>query len=353
MAVKKQFYFALILVLSYLFIASTCYYIMSDPGYSIFDSIYHALITLTTIGYTDTGFGTTQLQKTLSTILIFGGFFTQVVFAASILTIFISIAMHERISEALMKFKFKFKRKHIVIFGINKVAPYMINEFSKTDTPFIAITKDKGKKAEIEDKVPGANILYTPEKHISDELFKDVNIKNAKVAILDLGNDETNHITADLLREQNPDLKILAVGDDISYAPIMKKRGNDVVNPHFMCAMRIASLAMRPAVVTFLDLMLYKKGGTYRIEEVDIPEKSPLIGKTIQEIDLPHNFDLLPVGEMEPNKELNILILPENKVKANSKIFVQGDAKDINLLRDVAEGTISYDDAVKERKANS
>ncbi|MFC1725174.1 potassium channel family protein [candidate division KSB1 bacterium] len=350
MAVKKQFYFALFLVISFMIVATSSYYLMSDPGKTIFDAMYHSLITLTTIGYTDTGFGTTQAQKNISVILISYSFFTQVVFAASILNIFISIKMHVKISEALMKFKFKFKRKHIVIFGVNKVAPYIINELLKTDTPCIAVSKDEAVKSEIEDKLKGANVLYWPDKHFSQKLFEDVNIKNARVAIVDLGNDETNHITSDLIREQNPNIKIIAVGDDISYGPIIKKRGNEVVNPHFMCAMRIASLAMRPAVVTFLDLMLYKKDGTFRIEEVEIPEKSPLAGKTYSELDLPHNFDLLPVGEMEKNKEINILILPENKIKQTSSIFVQGETKDINLLRDVADGQVTFKDAIEERK---
>jgi len=349
MAVKKQFYFAIILVFVYLIIATSVYYSVGNPGTTGWDAFYHSLITLTTIGYTDTGFGTSQMQKSISTILIFYSFFTQVVFAASILNIFISIKMHVKISEAWMKLKFKFKRKHIVIFGVTKVAPYIINELVKTDIPFIAITKDEEKKEEIEDKHKGVNILYYPDKHISEDIFKDVNIRNAKVAILDLGNDETNHITADLIREQNPNIKILAVGDDISYAPIMKKRGNEVVNPHFMCAMRIASLAMRPSVVTFLDLMLYKKEGTYRIEEVYIPENSPLIGKTYQETDLPHNLSLLPVGEMEENKELNILILPEKRIKPKIKIFVQGETKNINLLRDIAEGIKDFDEIITKR----
>ena len=352
MAVKKQFYLAVFLVVSFMIIASTAYYLVGDPGTTIFDSIYHSLITLTTIGYTDTGFGSTQAQKNVAVILIFYSFFTQVVFAASILSIFIAIKMHVKISEALMKFKFKFKRKHIVIFGVNKVAPYIINELLKTETPFIAVSKDEDVKSEIEDKLQGANVLFWPDKHFSNKLFDDVNIKNARVAIIDLGNDETNHITADLVREQNSKVKIIAVGDDISYGPIMKKRGNEVVNPHFMCAMRIASLAMRPAVVTFLDLMLYKKDGTFRIEEVEIPEKSPLAGKTYSELDLPHKFDLLPVGEMEKNKEINILILPENMIKASSSIFVQGETKDINLLRDVADGELNFKDAVEQRKKN-
>ena len=350
MAVKKQFYLAVTLVLIYLIIATTGYHIVRDPGKTIIDAFYQSLITLTTIGYTDTGFGTTQLQKKVSSILIIYSFFTQVVFAASILNIFISIKMHVKISEALMKFKFKFKRKHIVVFGINKVAPYIINELLKTDTPFIAVSKDEGVKLEIEDKLEGANVLYWPDKHFSKKLFDDVNIKHARVAIVDLGNDETNHITSDLIREQNSDVKIIAVGDDISYGPIMKKRGNEVVNPHFMCAMRIASLAMRPAVVTFLDLMLYKKDGTFRIEEVEIPEQSPIAGKTYSELDLPHTFDLLPVGEMEKNKEINILILPESSIKASSSIFVQGETKDINLLRDVADGQINLAEAVESRK---
>jgi len=350
MAIKRQFYIALLLLLFYIVVATLTYRIIGDPGTTFADALYMAVLTLTTIGYTDTGFASTQFQKKVFTGIMVLSFCTQVVFAASVLNAFIATKIHMKISEAVMKFKFKFKRKHIIIFGVGKVAPYMIPEFFKTKTPLIVVSKDEDKALELSNKYKGLNIFYWPEKHFTDELFNDVNLKNARIAILDLGTDEKNHITADLIKEQNKDIEILAVGDDITYAPIMTQRGNKVVNPHFMCAMRIASLAKRPSVVNFLDRMLYKKEGAFRIEEVTFQKNSEFIGKTLEEINLPATLRLLPIGIMEEGKEINILPLPEDRIRDSMTLIVQGEANDVEKLRDIADGFKTLNEVMEGEK---
>jgi len=323
--------------------ATIIYRFIGDPGTTLADALYMAVLTLTTIGYTDTGFASTQLQKSIFTGVMALSFCTQIVFAASVLNAFIATKIHMKISEAYMKFKFKFKRNHIIILGVGNVAPYMIPEFFKTKTPLLVVSKEEEKVIKLSTQYRGLNILHWPHKHFTDELFEDANLKNARVAILDLGNDEKNHITADLIREQNRNVEILAVGDDITYAPIMTQRGNKVVNPHFMCALRIASLAKRPSVVNFLDRMLYKKDGIFRIEEVTFDRKSDFVGKTLAEIDLPKALRLLPIGIMQKGKEINILPLPESVIREGITLIVQGEMNDVEILRDIADGLKTLD----------
>ena len=98
----------------------------------------------------------------------------------------------------------------------------------------------------------------------------------------------------------------------------MEKRINHVVNPHFMCAMRLASLAKRPSVVNHLDRMLYKKDGIYRVEEVNIKGNSSLVGKTLGEIDFVKKLKLIVIEIIKPvdrGYESNFLPLPEDVIK--------------------------------------
>ncbi|MFH1647961.1 MAG: TrkA C-terminal domain-containing protein [Chloroflexota bacterium] len=46
----------------------------------------------------------------------------------------------------------------------------------------------------------------------------------------------------------------------------------------------MAMLALRPAVVDFIDNVTYIRGREMRLENVDVPENSRLIGQTIKEI---------------------------------------------------------------------
>ena len=56
-----------------------------------------------------------------------------------------------------------------------------------------------------------------------------------------------------------------------------------VVSPSEIGGMRMVSEMVRPAVVEFLDLMLRDPEKNLRIEEVSIPDDSPLIGVRLRD----------------------------------------------------------------------
>lgn len=64
---------------------------------------------------------------------------------------------------------------------------------------------------------------------------------------------------------------------------MMKAGADAVVSPTFIGGMRMVSEMIRPAVVTFLDMMLREREKVLRFEEVSVRENSSLIGKTIGE----------------------------------------------------------------------
>jgi voltage-gated potassium channel len=240
-----------------------------------------------------------------------------------------------------MTSKMIFKRNHHIIIGVHHIAPHIIRELHQTKTPFCVICQNPEIATQLVTQYQGIIVFEHREKHLTDAIFEKVQIQRAASVTLDLGSDETNHIVADLVREKNPQVRILSVGEDITYAPIMSKRINSVVNPHFMCAMRLASLAKRPGVVTHLDRMLYKKDGVYRIEEIAVKTGSQFIGKSLGDLDLPHRYRLV-VTEIisvrsDGGTDSNYLPLPENIIQDNMTLIVQGRLEDIEAFRDVAD----------------
>jgi len=341
METRRQLIIVLTIVFFIIFFGAIGYRLLGDTGMSWIDSFYHTLLTISSIGYTDTGYGTTSAQKIYGVLFMALCLITLSLTGAAFVAFFTESKVHKRVWEVIMAAKMMFKRSHHIIIGVNKVAPHIISEFKRTQTPFCVIAQDESIISELLKVYKDLIIFHYPDKHFTEKIFKQVQLDKAVTVTLDLGNDETNHITADLVREYNPSLKILAVGDEMSYMPVMSKRIQHVVNPHFMCAMRLASLSKRPSVVNYLDRMLYKKDGVYRIEEVEIKENSPLVGKTLGEIDLPHRLQLCVVELMTPTEDgykSNFLPLPENVVSIEMIICVQGEVNQIEKLRDLADG---------------
>jgi len=347
MEAKNQLFVVLLCLLLVIIAGAFGYRYLSDEGVTWIDAFYHTILTISSIGYTDTGFGTTQIQKFYGALFMALCLVALAITAAAFVSFFVQSKIHKTVWEVIMTVKMTFKREHFVIFGVNHVGPYIIEEFHKTKTPFCVVTLKEDIIADLIHKHPGLIIFHHAKRYFTDDIFEKVKIGSAVAAIIDLGNDETNHITADLIREKNPDIKILSVSEETTYAPIMQKRINHIVNPHFMCAMRLASLAKRPSVVNHLDRMLYKKDGVYRVEEVKIKSNSSLIGKTLGEIDFPKRLNLIVTEIMRPTYEgyeSDFLPLPENVIEEDMILIVQGKVEDVETLRDLADCNIAIED---------
>ncbi len=353
MEARQQLLIVLLCLLLLIIVGAVGYKYFSDDGMTWIDAFYHTVLTISSIGYTDTGYGSNQIQKFYGLLFMTLCLVALAITAAAFVTFFVQSKIHKTVWEVVMTVKMVFKREHFVIFGVNHVAPYIIGEFYRTETPFCVITLNEEVIADLMIKYKGLIIFHHDKRYFTDDIFEKVKIKNANAALIDLGNDETNHITADLIREKNPNIKILSVSEEMAYAPIMQKRINHVVNPHFMCAMRLASLAKRPSVVTYLDRMIYKKDGVYRIEEVKIKGNSSLIGKTLDEINFPKTFNLIVTEIMRPSREgykSDFIPLPEHIIEENVIIIVQGKVEDIEKLRDIGDGYITIEEIINKKK---
>jgi voltage-gated potassium channel len=345
MEVRHQLILVLAVVLSMMVLGAFGFYAVGDDGITFLDALYHAVLTVTSVGYGDSFFGTTQGQKVFGLSFMLLGMMLLAITGAAFVAFFTEAQLHKAVWRTIMTTKMLFKRNHHVIIGVQSVAPHIIGEFHATKTPFCVVVKDPAVGAYLIALYKGIIIFEHPEKHLTDEIFEKVKLKHAASVTLDLGTDETNHIIADLIREKKPGIRVLSVGDDVSYAPIMSKRINHVVNPHFMCAMRLASLAKRPGVVTYLDRMLYKKDGIYRIEEVAVDRQSILMGKTLEQVDIGHQYRLvvteIMIEDSDGNIESNYLPLPEHVIQPRTTLIVQGKIEDIEVFRDVADPVAS------------
>ena len=138
-AIKKQFLFALGLFLIYFIVSTIVYFLYGDPGITLADAVYMTGISFTTVGYGDTGFATTEAQKIIFTPLFIWGFLIQIVFVASAVNTFVALKIHLKIEETIMKMLTKFKKKHIVIFGIGKISPHVIEELIHVSASFVVM----------------------------------------------------------------------------------------------------------------------------------------------------------------------------------------------------------------------
>jgi len=127
------------------------------------------------------------------------------------------------------------------------------------------------------------NMLFIQGDPAEDEVLVAAGIERARGILCSLPTDEANLFVAITARSLNPAIRIIAKGVDLKSHKKMKKAGADaVISPAFIGGMRMVSEMVRPATVSFLDLMLRERDRVYRFEEIQVKKDAPVIGETIK-----------------------------------------------------------------------
>ena len=171
-------------------------------------------------------------------------------------------------------------KDHFIICGIDNVSRHIIDEFVKTDTPFVVVEKSSEKCRELE---ADYKYLYLDADPTIDKNLEKAGIKSAKGLVASLEDDHDNLFLVISARSLNPKLKIAAkVIKSTAKEKMLKAGADETISPSQIGGLRIASVMIRPSVVTFLDTLLRGQGAT-RFEEVTLSNDSKLIGKKFQE----------------------------------------------------------------------
>ena len=98
-----------------------------------------------------------------------------------------------------------------------------------------------------------------------------------------LPHDDSNLFVVLTARQLNPDLIIITQANEARSIEKLRLAGaNRVVSPYRIVGRRVASALLRPTVVEFMDEALDREQIALQIEEVAVPEASPLVGQSIR-----------------------------------------------------------------------
>jgi voltage-gated potassium channel len=159
-------------------------------------------------------------------------------------------------------------------------------------------------------------------------------IRRAKCLVTVLPNDAVNVFITLTSRNLNPQLQIIARGEQHStHKKLLQAGANRVVLPAAIGAMRIAAMVTHPSTVELMELVAGRSVLDVEVDELHVPDSSPLVGRTIREIEARSRHGLLVVaikhshGGMIFNPEANL------SFQSSDIIIVMGRVEDIERFR--------------------
>jgi voltage-gated potassium channel len=282
---KKRIYFSFTMFFAAFFIGVIGFKIIGGNEWSFFDSLYMTVITLSTVGYgevIDLSANPGARAFTIVFILLSLG---TIAFAVTSITSFIvegelkNLLGRRRMEKEISKLK-----DHYIVCGSDETSLTVIQELILTKRPFVVVEPLLEK---IEKLSSQGNILFVHGDPTDDNVLLQTGIARAKGILLSLPSDEANLFVTITARSLNPSIRIVTKGIDIkSHKKMFKAGSNAVVSPEFIGGMRMVSEMIRPAVVTFLDMMLREREEVLRFEEVHVDKDASYVGKTIGEANI-------------------------------------------------------------------
>jgi voltage-gated potassium channel len=157
---------------------------------------------------------------------------------------------------------------HVIICGYGRTGKKVVGELRQHRVPYVVIELNPD---------PLEDVRRDGELHVvgdaaNDDVLHRAGIDRARALVSAVDSDERNVYIVLTARSLKPDLFIVARSSYPDSVPKLERAGADrVVSPYTTSGIRMAALAMQPAVVDVLDIVS-KRGTQMSIEELVVPE---------------------------------------------------------------------------------
>jgi len=335
MTAEQKVKLAIMLLLIIITAGATGYMLIEK--WTLLDSLYMTVITISTVGFKEVA-NLSPLGRAFTMFLIISSICV-VAYGVTVISSFI-LEGHFRELGRMRKMEAKIRKikDHYIVCGEGKVAEQVVEELIRANVPFIIVCKNPAnfqKELQLSRPQRKDTLLYIEGDPTKDEVLKEAKVEHAKGLITCLPSDTNNLFVTLSARALNPKLKIVVQAhEEISESKMLKAGADNVISPEIIGGRRMASIILRPTVVSFLDIMTRtEKDVTLRLEEVKIPQNSPLVGKSISEAEIRRQTGTLVVAiKDEETGKIHYTPPPSSIIKKNDILLVLGEEKGINKL---------------------
>jgi voltage-gated potassium channel len=139
-------------------------------------------------------------------------------------------------------------------------------------------------------------------------------------------------------RSMQPDIQIIARARSESSEPKLRRAGADrVVNPQQLGGDRMAAFVTQPHVVDFIDVVMHEGSLEFRLQEVELPEGSPLGGGTLSSAQVREKTGALILAIRRPDGSFITNPSPHEHIAAHDVLIGIGTAEQLAALERFGE----------------
>lgn len=319
------------LIVSLVLTGTVGYKILLDT--SLIDALYMTVITISTVGYGEIAVMDAE-AKVFSIILIFISLGTVSYLFSSLVSSLLEGDLKKAWRRRRMEKEIKHIKNHYIVCGAGETGYQSIKKFKDKGVDFVVIDKNE----EVIDNLLEEDVLGILGEASEEAVLNKANIAEAKGLISALPSDAENVYTVLTARQMNEKLFIVSRAIDKNATGKLKKAGADnTISPNEIGGSRMASLMIRPNVMSFLDVITRAGDVILDLEEVTIFKNSHLINKQLKDSEIPQKTGLIVLAIKKNNSdELSFNPSSHERLEKGDAMIVLGQSEQVDTLREMA-----------------
>jgi voltage-gated potassium channel len=251
-------------------------------GFSLIDSFYMTVTTLSTVGFGEVHPLSPAGRVFTMTLILFG-----VLAVFDLIAVFTAMLTGGQLGRFLerrtMQHQIRALQDHYVICAYGRVGRAAAQELTQQGATLVVIES----KAELEPLLIDADLPYIRGDATQESVLEEAGIRRAKALLCAMDSDAVNVYITLTARALNPQLFIISRASSPESVDTLIRAGSDrVVSPYMVSGVRMARMALQPAVLEFVDMV--NMAPDLRIEELLVAEGSSLAARAIRDVCAPY-----------------------------------------------------------------
>ena len=303
-------------------------------GWSLVDSLYMTVQTLTMVGYGDLP-PHSPMGRAFAVVVMLIGAGGVALFVSTIVQSVVQSELVFTFGQRRLSKKMSKLRDHYIICGSGRVGSHLIRDLLAANESFVVIENDQQRAAEFSQR--GVNVMVGDAT--LEESLRDVGVQHARGLAACLPNDADNVYVVLTARDLNPNLRIVArAAEEQAEAKLIRAGANHVIAPTIIGGHRMAVALTKPAVSEFMDSITANELGL-GFEQVEVEAASSLIGQELRATPIRSELDVVIVSIRRQSGEVFFNPSADSLIEAGDILIAIGRSESLTKLNQLARGT--------------
>lgn len=320
----------LIIIFTVIIVFGTIGYSLIEE-WSLTDSFYMAVITVTTVGFGEVYPLSNPGRFFTAVLIVLGvGAFT---YTFGILTDYIIAGeLSGFLKERKMKRLIESLRDHYIVCGYGEMGHQICLELARKSCPLVIIDNRESAAVRAHDH----GFLAVLGDAGMESVLRECGIERAAGIVVATDVDATNLLVVVTARLLKPQIPIVARANTEEVSAKLHRAGaNRVLVPQAIVGRRMAQMLLHPEISDFMDVITHDESLELILESLNIDTNSGLANLSLADSKIRERTGASIVGLKRPGQGILASVDPDTVLRAGDTIFALGTRKQVESLADI------------------